>query len=231
MNGTEAEQVAEAYRPSAAGSFFLNWLQDPLSVGAVAPSGRFLARLMTAGLGPEARVVELGAGTGTLTQAILDRGVAPENLCVVEQNPHFAALLERRFPRCEVVVGDAVDLGEHLRCAGTFDVVVSGLPLLLFSRAQKRRLLEAAFSVLSPAGCFHQFTYGGRCSVRRGLLEELGLRTSLIGVSPLNLPPAFVYRIERGGADPMERESVYGTERGEADHATERGEAVERNDA
>ncbi len=201
MSGTDAEQVAETYRASQAGSFFLNWLQDPIGVGAVAPSGRSLAKLMTTGLREGTRVVELGAGTGTVTQAILDRGVVPEHLCVVEQNPQFAALLERRFPRCEVVVGDAVSLTEHLSgAAGAFDFVISGLPLLLFSRDQKRRLLEESFSVLSPAGRFHQFTYAVRCSVGRDVLDELGLRKSLIGISPLNLPPAFVYRMERDDA-------------------------------
>src|SRR5699024_2600263 len=82
--------------------FFLDWLQNPLTVGAVAPSGRELARLMTAGVAPGARVVELGAGTGTLTQAILERGVHPADLHIVEQNESFAAMLRGRFPSCPV---------------------------------------------------------------------------------------------------------------------------------
>jgi phospholipid N-methyltransferase len=198
VNGEEVQEVTEPCRSPQVGSFFLNWLQDPLAVGAVAPSGRLLAKLMTLGLAPGARVIELGAGTGTVTQAILDSGVNARDLYVVEQNRRFAALLERRFPLSEIVVADALALSNHLRgLAGSFDFVISGLPLLLFNKMQKRRLLEEAFSLLTHGGRLHQFTYGGRCSVSGTLLKALHLKKALIGISPLNLPPAFVYRIER----------------------------------
>lgn len=179
-------------------NFFLSWLQNPLAVGAVAPSGRELARLMTDGLAPGARVIELGAGTGTLTQAILDRGVAPGDLHVIEQNPKFASDLKRRFPACEVIAADAGSLARHLqRARGAADFVISALPLLLFRAEQKARVLEQALSMLGNGGCIHQFTYAGRCSVGRGMLVRYGLAASLIGVATLNIPPAFVYRLAR----------------------------------
>ncbi|HEX7080073.1 MAG TPA: methyltransferase domain-containing protein [Gammaproteobacteria bacterium] len=182
----------------APGSFFLSWLQSPFSVGAVAPSGRELGRLMTLGIGPGSRVLELGAGTGTLTQAILDRGVSPADLFAVEQNPKFAAILKDRFPSCTIVTADAQSLSRHLHSLrGSMDYVVSGLPLLLFTARQKMRVLEQAFSMLMPQGCLHQFTYGGRCSVGRALLSRLGLDAALIGVAARNIPPAFVYRLTR----------------------------------
>lgn len=178
--------------------FFMNWLQNPLTVGAVAPSGRELGRLMTAGLSPGARVVELGAGTGTLTQAILERGVHPSDLHIIEQNEDFAALLRGRFPSCEVVAGDAERLARHLHgLRGSVDFVISGLPLLLFTAARKARVLQQALTMLADGGCIHQFTYGGRCSVGRALLARYGLRASLLGVAALNIPPAFVYRLIR----------------------------------
>lgn len=181
--------------------FFLSWLQNPLTVGAVAPSGRELARLMTAGLGPGARVVELGAGTGTLTQAILDRGVHASDLHIVEQNGEFASMLERRFPACEVVAADAERLARHLHTSrGAVDFVISGLPLLLFPTTRKARVIQQAVTMLNRGGCIHQFTYGGRCSVGRGLLRRYGLRASLLGIAALNLPPAFVYRMTRDDA-------------------------------
>ncbi|HEX5420187.1 MAG TPA: SAM-dependent methyltransferase, partial [Gammaproteobacteria bacterium] len=125
-------------------------------------------------------------------------GVNARDLYVVEQNRQFAALLEQRFPLSEIIVADALALSNHLKgLAGSFDFVISGLPLLLFNRTQKRRLLEEAFSLLTRAGRFHQFTYGGRCSVGATLLKTLHLKKALIGISPLNIPPAFVYRIER----------------------------------
>src|SRR5690606_33481730 len=178
--------------------FFLSWLQNPLTVGAVAPSGRELARLMTAGVSPGARVVELGAGTGTLTQAILDRGVHASDLHIVEQNPEFASMLRGRFPSCEVVAADAERLARHLQdLRGSVDFVISGLPLLLFPTWRKARVLQQALTMLGRGGCIHQFTYGGRCSVGRGLLARYGLRASLLGIAAMNLPPAFVYRMTR----------------------------------
>lgn len=178
--------------------FFLSWLQNPLTVGAVAPSGRELARLMTAGLASGARVIELGAGTGTLTQAILERGVCPSDLHIIEQNEEFAAMLRGRFPSCPVVAGDAERLARHLHgLKGSVDFVISGLPLLLFTAARKARVLQQALTMLAKGGCIHQFTYGGRCSVGRALLARYGLQASLLGVAALNIPPAFVYRLTR----------------------------------
>ena len=179
------------------GRFFKNWIQNPTAIGAVAPSGRLLAKLMATGLRPGARVIELGAGTGTVTQAILDTGVRAEDLFAVEQNAQFLKILARRFPECPLVAADALSLVEHVPGPGTFDFVISGLPLLFFSLAQKQRLLEQVFEMLAPNGALHQFTYALRCPVERGLRSRLELRSSLLGIAPFNLPPAFVYRLSR----------------------------------
>jgi phospholipid N-methyltransferase len=179
------------------GSFFRSWIQNPLAIGAVAPSGRLLAKMMAMHLRPGARVLELGAGTGTVTQAILDTGVHPQDLHVVEQHSGFVNVLRRRFPACNVMQADAMALGEHFPGKGTFDFVISGLPLLLFSAEQKVALLAQAFAVLRPDGVLRQFTYAGRCPVGRDLRERLKIQSSLIGIAPFNLPPAFVYRFGR----------------------------------
>ena len=180
------------------GQFFRGWIQNPFAVGAVAPSGRSLAKLMATGLGPGARVIELGGGTGTVTQAIIDSGVVPEDLVVVEQNALFVKLLRRRFPGTSVVEADATALTEHFGAArGSFDFAISGLPLLLFSPAQKVSLLAQVFELLGNQGLLHQFTYGGRCPIGRDLRARLGVQSSLLGIAPFNLPPAFVYRLAR----------------------------------
>lgn len=198
MSGSELEQQRPASASQQLARFFRSWMQDPWAIGAVAPSSRVLAKLMVKDLGPGARVVELGAGTGTVTQAILSCGVRPEDLYLIEQNAGFVSLLRQRFPRANVVHGDAVSMANHLEpIRGGVDFVISGLPLMLFSQAQKMRMLTEAFLVLGAAGRFHQFTYAGRCPVNRALLRRLNLRTSLIGVTALNIPPAFAYRFER----------------------------------
>jgi phosphatidylethanolamine/phosphatidyl-N-methylethanolamine N-methyltransferase len=173
-------------------------VRAPLKVGAVAPSSRMLARMMVAGLTPGDRVVELGPGTGTFTRAILDCGVAPEDLYLVERSDGFTNWLQERFPGTHVVCGDAVDMSSLLSdLQGQIDVVISGLPLLLFSGAQKAQLVAGAFSLLAPGGSLVQFTYGGRCPVSRSHMRELGLQARMTGVTPFNIPPAFVYRLER----------------------------------
>ena len=112
------------------GRFIRSLVREPFSVGAVAPSSRRLANLMVADVGPGSRVIELGAGTGVVTQAILDAGVSPADLIVVEQNEEFAALLKERFPQVTVITANAVSLRHHIGgLAEPADFVVSGLPL------------------------------------------------------------------------------------------------------
>ncbi len=173
-------------------------VNEPLSVGALAPSSRRLADHMAVDIVPGSRVIELGAGTGSLTRAILDAGVEPSDLLVIEQNEAFSEMLRKRFPGIGVITGNALGLNRHAGALpGPADFVVSGLPLLLFTPGRKLRLLYQVFSVLSEEGAFHQFTYGGRCPVERAVLRRLGLEATLLRFTPMNLPPAFVYRLQR----------------------------------
>jgi phosphatidylethanolamine/phosphatidyl-N-methylethanolamine N-methyltransferase len=195
MFGAEMRQFATSH-PLAC--FFRSWVRNPIRVGAVAPSSRLLAKQMVNGLEADSTVVELGPGTGTFTRVILNAGVSPERLYLIEQSERFSQFLQQRFPGTQVVCGDAVVMSDLLsKQTGSVDLVVSGLPLLLFSDVQKAKLLEGAFALLGPGGRLHQFTYGGRCPVGRSLRLRLGLKATLIGVTPFNIPPAFVYRFER----------------------------------
>jgi len=182
------------------GHFVKGWIRNPLAMGAFAPSGKSLAKLMAKDVGSHSRVVELGAGTGTLTAALLESGVAPGNLYIVERDPQFVKILERRFPRCHVVAADALELDAQLGAGPGFDFVISGLPLLCFSPDKRYLLLEQALRLLKPHGHLHQFTYAGRCPVDRGLRALLRVDSALLGIAPLNLPPAFVYRLTRRAA-------------------------------
>ena len=105
------ERIADEAR------FFKAWFENPAVTGAVSPSGRFLARAMAKFVDPDSHgpIVELGPGTGPVTQALLQRGVTPERLILVEYDTKFCRLLERRFPRCNVVQGDAYNLKRTLK--------------------------------------------------------------------------------------------------------------------
>ena len=179
------------------GRFFKSWIRNPLAIGAFAPSGRSLARLMAKDVAPGSRVLELGAGTGTVTAALLARGVHATDLYVVERDPHLLKILERRFPRCHVIGADALALEERLAAVPPFDFVISGLPLVLFSPENRMRVLQQAFALLQPGGRLHQFTYAGRCPIDRELRSTLHIESVLLGIAALNLPPAVVYRMTR----------------------------------
>lgn len=184
--------------PGAYRRFLSSWLEAPFSVGAVAPSSRSLARMMTRDIRPGSRVVELGPGTGTFTREILRRGVAERDLVLLERCPAFADALERDFPAAAVLCADATQPQAALAgLSAQFDIVISGLPLVLFSMRQKARLLDRCFDWLGEAGALYQFTYGGRCPLGRRLRRQYGLVARRVGFVALNVPPAFVFRIER----------------------------------
>ena len=104
------QELQKSHTPDDFGHFFKGWIRNPLAMGAFAPSGKSLAKLMAKDVGAGSRVIELGAGTGTVTEALLANGVAPSNLYVVERDPQFVKILERRFPRCHVIAADALAL-------------------------------------------------------------------------------------------------------------------------
>jgi glycolate oxidase len=110
--------------------FFRNWLENPKITGAVSPSGRFLARMMARYVDPSISgpIIELGPGTGPVTQALLAKGIAPERLILVEFDTKFCELLARRFPRCRIVQGDAYDLAGTL--AGVLDEPAAAVVML-----------------------------------------------------------------------------------------------------
>jgi phospholipid N-methyltransferase len=183
-------------RPDA-WTFFRQWLRNPRAMAALSPSSRQLARLMIEQLPDRAEnIVELGGGTGVFTQALLEHGIEPGKLLVVELNEELHQLLMRRFPEVHVVCGDAQELKSIVRNSGFtsgVDAVVSGLGMLSMPRATQRAILKGVFNVLREGGRFIQFTYGPASPVSRELLNELGLRVKRAGVAWLNVPPATVY--------------------------------------
>ncbi|MBL8584468.1 MAG: hypothetical protein JNL61_19875 [Rhizobiaceae bacterium] len=178
--------------------FLRSWIRTPLRVAAVAPSGRALARLMASEMSPEcAPVLELGAGTGVFTRALLARGLAQRDLTLIEQDAAFATLLRARFPQACVLRMDAAGLGDEHRPV-PFGAAVSGLPLLSMPQAKVARILASVFSTMRHGASLYQFTYGPRCPVHAATMQELGLTSHRVGLAMANLPPATVYRIALG---------------------------------
>ncbi len=143
--------------------FLSSWLQKPGEMGAVSPSSRALARAIAAEVDPNATgpVLELGPGTGAVTAALVERGVAPERLVLIEFNRQFCALLAKRFPGAMVVEGDAYNLRAALNGGARppFSAIVSSLPLMMKPMPTRLRLLDASLRLLAPGAPFIQFSY------------------------------------------------------------------------
>ncbi len=180
-------------------AFFRAWISNPLRVAAIAPSGSAVAALMTAGVtSSTGHVLELGAGTGPFTKALLARGVPEQSITLVEYDPIFARLLRSRFPLARVLHMDATELATvGLSASAAVGAVISGLGILTMPPDKAAAILSGAFACMAPGAAFYQITYGPRCPVPRRILDHLGLEAVRCGWTMRNLPPASVYRITR----------------------------------
>jgi phosphatidylethanolamine/phosphatidyl-N-methylethanolamine N-methyltransferase len=179
--------------------FLRSWIEKPLHMGAVMPSGKLLARTMASYVEVEsdAPVVELGPGTGAITNALIDRGVDQKRLVLVEYNPGFCALLRDRYPQAQVIQGDAYRLRDSLHevLAKPASAVVSGLPLVTKPMQTRLRLIRDAFLALAPGAPFVQFTYSVAPPIPRSLP---GVSTEASERVWINLPPARVWVYRKG---------------------------------
>jgi phosphatidylethanolamine/phosphatidyl-N-methylethanolamine N-methyltransferase len=176
--------------------FLRSLIVRPRAVGAIAPSSPALARKIALQIDPNVpgAVLELGPGTGVVTEALISRGIAEERLVALESDPDLAQLMQRRFPRARVIQGDAFDLEGSLdgSAGEPFAGVVSGLPLLNQPVARRRALIVSAFARLAPGAPFVQFSYGSTSPVP----ADENISVAPAGLVLANLPPArvWVYR-------------------------------------
>lgn len=182
--------------------FFMQYLRNPKQVGAIAPSSAALAAAITRDISPaDAPVIELGPGTGTVTRSILDRGIAPRDLTLIESNPDFATLLEREFPDVRVLCMNAAELATtELFSDRRAGAVVSGIPFLMLDHDEATAILSGVLHWMRPDAAIYQFTYGLRAPIPAPVLSRLGLGIARVGGTYRNLPPASVYRLTRLGA-------------------------------
>ncbi len=177
--------------------FIRSWIEKPLSTGAVMPSSKALARTMARCVDPESKgpVIELGPGTGPVTEALVQRGIDPKRLILVEFNPDFCRLLRKRYPAATVVQGDAYKLRRLLETTmrEPAAAVVSGLPLVTKPLRTRLRLISDAMSLLAPGAPFVQFTYAMVPLIPKALS---GIKSEASELIWMNLPPArvWVYR-------------------------------------
>jgi phosphatidylethanolamine/phosphatidyl-N-methylethanolamine N-methyltransferase len=176
--------------------FLKGLIARPKNVGAIAPSSPALAKAIARQIdlsipGP---VLELGPGTGVVTEAIIRRGITPDRITAIEYDPDFTAMVAKRFPKVRVVRGDAFDFIRTLglKDDDRFAAIISGLPLLNHPPERRQILIESALARLKPGAPYIQFSYG----LNPPVPAPKGASVKRAALILLNLPPArvWVYR-------------------------------------
>ena len=193
--------------PAGTALFLKRWLRRPFATGAVVPSGRLLAKAMAAATRAviadrPGHVIELGAGTGGVTKALLAAGIAAERLVLVERDPEFATFLRRHFDGPRIVEGDAARLPRLLADHGIAPIaaVVSSLPMLSLPAEVVNGIVAGAFEALPRGAALVQFTYGPKPPIPRALRERLRLDGAHGKRIWRNVPPAVVWTFTRPAA-------------------------------
>jgi phosphatidylethanolamine/phosphatidyl-N-methylethanolamine N-methyltransferase len=177
-----------------AGLFFRRWLANPLQMGSIVPSSPALCRRLVAQTHytQDEAVLELGAGTGVVSQSLLTAGLPPQRLFVVEIVRDMANHLREALPGAQVIEGDARRLPALIPAdwQGRIGTVIVGIPLVLLPFAEQRRFIDAIEAV-APGRGFILYTY---CITSPLPHEKHGLTAKREAWTPLNLPPASVWR-------------------------------------
>ncbi|MDC9701181.1 MAG: rRNA adenine N-6-methyltransferase family protein [Alphaproteobacteria bacterium] len=148
--------------------FLLKWIRNPSLIGSVAPSSKALSRKMARQVNPSVPglIIELGPGTGTVTDALIECGIDENRLVLIEADEEFAALLLLRFPKAQIIIGDAYEIAALTKNLPVpVSAIVSSLPLFTQPLARRKVLLQEALLLLQnkekneAQGAFIQFTY------------------------------------------------------------------------
>jgi phosphatidylethanolamine/phosphatidyl-N-methylethanolamine N-methyltransferase len=182
--------------------FFRQWLRSPKSMGSVLPSSKSLARAIAAEVAwrPGQAVVELGGGTGAISKGLLEAGIPPQDLVIVELDRPLFTYLRERFPQVRVIHGDATRLGRILEELNVREVgtVISGLPMIAMPLDFQRTIMEESFRALQPGGYVLQYTFSPLVPIPA---DRLDIDAKRVKVVVRNLPPASIWRFRpRAGA-------------------------------
>jgi len=186
--------------------FFGLWLRKPLQIAAVCPSGTAVAAAM-ARLTDRNRpgpVLELGAGTGSITRGLIEAGWPPGRIIAYEREARLANILCRELDGIRAVVGDAADLERQLAHLGVsqLSIVVSSLPIKWFPSDSQLAVLRACFARLGFGGRFLQLTNAFSSPLP---IDQLGLDGREAARVWRNLPPAQIWSYTARSGCPQRR--------------------------
>lgn len=188
-------QVQEVQEVKETELFFRQWLRSPKSMGSIIPSSMALARAVTSAVAwePGQTVVELGAGTGAISQGLLEKGMPSEALTMIELDEQLYDYLRNRFPGVRVVHGDATKLSEIVAEQNIEQVstVVSGLPMVNMPFDFQRAIVQESMKSVKPGGFMLQYSYSPISPIPA---KKLGVKAEIVRFVLRNLPPAMVWR-------------------------------------
>jgi phosphatidylethanolamine/phosphatidyl-N-methylethanolamine N-methyltransferase len=181
--------------------FIAGWLRRPLKTGAVLPSSRTLAKEMAKqiNLHRPGAVIELGAGTGVVTHALLKTGLAPERLLVLERDEKFYEILLTSFHGPVIVCGDAAKLEDILKKHHIRQVsaIVSSLPLITLPKTTRAAIVEQMAALIRQGATLVQFTFGISSPISNAEQLKYGISGKRMKVVMVNVPPAHVWVYEK----------------------------------
>ena len=178
-------------------------LSNPVTTGAICPSSPFLSAKVASFIDRSRPgwVVELGAGTGVVTRALLNHGVPPERLVSIEMSASLASHLREQFPDTQIIEGNAMELQSIVdRVSGKrdskVDYVVSSLPFRSLPNDVSQQIVSQIKQVIGKTGELIQFTYDLR---PREFAPFAGLKRCQSSIVLMNVPPARVDRFRVNG--------------------------------
>jgi phosphatidylethanolamine/phosphatidyl-N-methylethanolamine N-methyltransferase len=179
--------------------FLQRMVVSPKSIGAVLPSSKRLAIYMAKEAlksfdHSEDYILEVGAGTGRMTRALLDLGLSPQKLLCVELDLKLHNYMAQKFSMVTTIQGNATNLATLIdrEKQGKISTIISGIPMRNLSAIEQNLLVQAYLSVLKPMGSILQFTYGGISP-----FSVPGLKGEKLARIYCNLPPATVWAYQK----------------------------------
>jgi len=201
---TSAPRLLRDHPLASSLPFVRGWLRNPVGVGLPFPSSPWTARRLAqaaldAAIPDSGPVLELGAGTGAVTEALIESGCPLDRIVAVERDAELCRSLEQRFPGLHVLQGDALELGSLAGARpSSVGVVLSGLPMRAIAADAAVRCYSDAFQLMPRGGAIIQYTYGLRPPVDPQA-TALKLDAAFVGREWRNFPPMGIWRYSRAG--------------------------------